>query len=92
MPVVELDKKADLSIYTERNWNVMLHNDDWTTFETVINAIITVIGHTKQESMRIMLEAHNNGISLVITTNKIVAETYKEQLEEYGLTISLEQR
>lgn len=90
MPVIELDRKVDLSVYTERNWSVMLHNDDWTPCNVVIEAIITVVGHSEQQSRRIMFDAHTNGKALIVTTNKIVAETYKQQLEEYGLTISLE--
>jgi ATP-dependent Clp protease adaptor protein ClpS len=91
MPVIELEKKIQLSNYTERNWCVILHNDDYTPYKTVINAIITVVGYDEQTSTKIMLEAHTNGKAVVVTTNKIVAETYKQQLEEYGLTISLEQ-
>ncbi len=91
MPVLEVTERIDLSVYTERNWNVILHNDDYTPFQIVISAIMDVVGHSETESRNIMMEAHTNGKAIVVTTNKIVAETYKQQLQEYQLTISLDQ-
>lgn len=91
MPVQEKEFKFNLNINNDRDWNVVLHNDDNINARVVIEAIMEVIGYDEKKCTNIMYEAHTKGRSIIITTNKIVADFYKERLESYRLTISLEQ-
>lgn len=84
------ERVVDLKSLSARDYNVILHNDDSIYSEVVVEAIVSVVNFSRKEALTIMLNAHRVGKALIITTNKSVAETYKQQLEEYGLTISLE--
>jgi ATP-dependent Clp protease adaptor protein ClpS len=50
----------------------------------------TVAGMTKAQAVDIMMEAHNNGIALVIACALEHAEFYCETLKNYGLTSTIE--
>jgi ATP-dependent Clp protease adaptor protein ClpS len=72
-------------------WRVMLHNDDVHSMEDVVAALlITVPDLTPEEATAIMFEAHFNGVALVIVTPKERAEFYRERLESFGLTSTIE--
>jgi ATP-dependent Clp protease adaptor protein ClpS len=59
--------------------------------EYVIQTLIqTVAGMTQAQAVDIMMEAHNNGIALVITCALEHAEFYCETLENHGLTSTIE--
>ncbi|HLZ71250.1 MAG TPA: ATP-dependent Clp protease adapter ClpS [Dehalococcoidia bacterium] len=72
-------------------WRVMLHNDDYNSMEHVVYALLlTVQSLTPDEATAIMFEAHSEGVALVIVTPKERAEFYRERLEQFGLTSTIE--
>jgi len=72
-------------------WRVMLHNDDHNSMELVVHALLTTVPSlTVEEAAAIMLEAHLTGVALVIVTPKERAEFYRERLESFGLTSTIE--
>lgn len=74
----------------ESMWNVILWNDDVTGAERVVYALVTVVKIDPVKATQIMLEAHNNGRALVISDSKDKCQTYQTQLEQHGLTITIE--
>jgi ATP-dependent Clp protease adaptor protein ClpS len=73
------------------HYRVMLHNDDHNAMDHVVVALVrTVPLLSIQEAMRIMLEAHTSGLAQVIVCPKETAEFYREGLEHYGLTSTIE--
>lgn len=72
-------------------YRVLLHNDDFNSMEYVVEVLLkTVSSLTEPQAVSIMMEAHNNGIALVIVCALEHAEFYCENLKNYGLTSTIE--
>ncbi|MCF2970138.1 ATP-dependent Clp protease adapter ClpS [Synechococcus sp. Nb3U1] len=72
-------------------YRVLLHNDDFNTMEYVVGVLVQVIpAMMPPQATEIMLEAHNNGMAVVIVVPQEHAEFYCEQLRQHGLTSSIE--
>lgn len=71
-------------------YNVVLHNDDVHTFEDVARALHKVIGVSLKRGYELADIVHNNGNAIVATCRKEQAELYRERLEGYKLTVTIE--
>ena len=72
-------------------YKVLLHNDDSNPMEYVVQTLVKTIGGlTMPQAVSIMMEAHTNGIALVITCAQEHAEFYCETLKNHGLTSTIE--
>ncbi len=63
---------------------------DVHSFEHVIRAILKLTGLSKPEAEQRTLEAHETGLSLLLTTHRERAELYVEQFATFGLTVTCE--
>lgn len=69
----------------------MLHNDDFNSMEHVVETLTQTIPDLSQpQAVSIMMEAHTNGLALVITCAMEHAEFYCETLRGHGLTSTIE--
>lgn len=71
-------------------WKVLLHNDDVNDRDHVVETIILLTPLEKQEAHYRMLEAHQSGIALLLTTNRERAELYQQQFSSRNLTVTIE--
>jgi len=72
-------------------YRVLLHNDDYNSMEYVVQTLMkTVPSITQPQAVSIMMEAHNNGMALVITCAQEHAEFYSETLNNHGLSSTIE--
>jgi ATP-dependent Clp protease adaptor protein ClpS len=72
-------------------YRVLLHNDDFNSMEYVVGTLMqTIAGMTQPQAVDIMMEAHTNGMALVITCIQEHAEFYCETLKNHGLDSSIE--
>ncbi len=72
-------------------YKVLLHNDDFNSMEYVVQTLMkTVAGLTQPQAVNIMMEAHTNGLALVIACALEPAEFYCETLKNHGLTSTIE--
>ncbi|MGA3065741.1 MAG: ATP-dependent Clp protease adaptor ClpS [Tepidisphaeraceae bacterium] len=71
-------------------WKVLLHNDDKNDMVFVIQTIVALTPLNEQDAKQRMLEAHETGVALLLTTHKERAELYKDQFESKGLTCTIE--
>jgi ATP-dependent Clp protease adaptor protein ClpS len=62
-------------------YRVLLHNDDYTTMEFVIEILIVVFKRSMEDATHIMLDVHRNGIGICGTYPYEVAETKVESVE-----------
>jgi ATP-dependent Clp protease adaptor protein ClpS len=89
LPRTDEDVRSALSQLPR--YRVMLHNDDVNSMDHVVFALIRVIPRlTTEEAVRVMLEAHTSGVAQVIICPKETAEFYRDGLERYGLTSTIE--
>jgi ATP-dependent Clp protease adaptor protein ClpS len=87
----DVEERTDTRTFILPPWRVMLHNDDHNTFDHVIDALLkTVPSLSPDDAVAITMEAHFSGVALVIVTPKERAEFYRERLESFGLTSTIE--
>ena len=63
---------------------VILHNDDYTTMEFVIEVLMRFFRKTHEESMQITLRVHHEGKGLAGIYGHQIAETKAAQVAEYA--------
>lgn len=71
---------ADLEVREPRRFRVLLHNDDYTTMEFVIDILIEVFRKNPDEATAIMLSVHEKGIGMCGVYTEEVAETKVAQV------------
>jgi ATP-dependent Clp protease adaptor protein ClpS len=72
-------------------YNVMLHNDNHNSMDHVVKALLrSVTKLSRAQAIAIMIEAHNHGVAVVITCPLEQAELYRDRLQTYGLTATIE--
>ena len=72
-------------------YRVVLHNDDVHAMDEVVMALLrTVPTLSIEAATAIMFEAHNTGRAQVIICPREPAEYYRERLERFTLTCTIE--
>lgn len=92
MSVETIEKRSTSTVRKPApRYRVLLHNDDFNSMEYVVQTLMqTVAGMTQPQAVDIMMEAHTNGMALVITCALEHAEFYCETLKNHGLISSIE--
>ena len=86
-----IEKKTAAVKNKSPKYKVLLHNDPVNSMEYVTVALRQVVPQlSEQDAISIMLEAHNNGIGLVIVCDLEPAEFYSESLKSKGISSSIE--
>ncbi|SMC20062.1 ATP-dependent Clp protease adaptor protein ClpS [Desulfacinum hydrothermale DSM 13146] len=80
------DTREDLESHVEEDlqepplFKVLLHNDDYTTMEFVVEILEKVFHKSTAEATQIMLNVHRNGIGVCGVYPEEVAETKVEMV------------
>ena len=90
--------ETEIEIKTRRPrlYRVLVHNDDYTTREFVVDVLMGVFRHSEAAAMRIMLHVHTTGIGVAGIFTREVAETKVATVErlarenEYPLQMTME--
>ena len=86
-----LEKKTAPLKHKSPKYKVLLHNDPINSMEYVTVSLRQVVPQlSEQDAISIMLEAHNNGVGLVIVCDLEPAEFYSESLKSKGISSSIE--
>ena len=86
----ETEREDDLALEERRKakrprrWKVLLHNDDYTTMEFVVEVLKRFFHKTDTEAMHIMLTVHKSGAAVAGVFTRDVAETKKAQVMDYA--------
>ncbi len=90
MSVETLEKRSTTRKLAPR-YRVLLHNDAFNSMEYVVQVLLQAVPSiTQPQAISIMMEAHTNGLALVITCAQEHAEFYCETLKNHGLTSTIE--
>ncbi len=88
--------KPEVKLKRPRLYRVLLHNDDYTTREFVVQVLHIVFHLSEQDAIRVMLHVHNNGVGVAGIFTREVAETKIQRTErmareqEFPLRLSME--
>jgi ATP-dependent Clp protease adaptor protein ClpS len=61
------------------NYNVVIHNDDYTTMDFVVLLLETVFRKSKSEALALMLKVHHEGKGIAGTYSYDIAQTKAQQ-------------
>jgi len=93
----EADTGVDQELREPKMYRVILHNDDYTTMDFVIEVLIAVFHKPAAEATRIMLDVHKKGKGICGVYTYDVAATrmarvhHLAQKREFPLKCSLEE-
>lgn len=99
----EHERERDVVVQTEKKlkrpplYKVLLHNDDYTTKEFVVQILEYVFNKDNTEAVQIMMHVHRKGIGVAGVYAYEVAETKVKTVEglarqfEYPLKCSIEE-
>ena len=89
-PLTKTAPVADREKIVMPRFKVLLHNDDVNSMEHVVMSLRKVFRFDEQECVRIMIEAHNNGLALCIVEPLEQAEHHRDQLISLSLVATIE--
>ena len=88
--------KSKPEVARPRLFKVLMHNDDYTTRDFVVEVLEHVFRMSEQEAVRVMLHVHYTGIGVAGVFTREVAETKIEQVQrlaqqnEFPLMLTME--
>ena len=92
----EISIVSDVKVQEPSLYRVLMHNDDYTPMDFVIDVLQSVFHHKETHAKKIMLEVHNNGIAVCGVYSYDIAETKLNVVtnlatsQEFPLRCSLE--
>jgi len=78
-------------------YKVLLHNDDYTTMEFVVDILQSVFHKSESDAVRIMLAVHQQGVGVAgvytyeIAETKVDTVTQRARANEFPLLCTLEE-
>jgi ATP-dependent Clp protease adaptor protein ClpS len=82
--------ESDVSVVTERSWNVIVWNDPVTPMTVVVAVFKRVFGYSNNKCTHLMLTVHHEGRAIVWSGQRERAESYCVKLQVAGLQSSVE--
>ena len=65
-----------------KQWKVLIHNDDYSTMDFVVDVLESVFNLSPAESYRVMMKVHQEGVGVAGIFAYEVAETKVAQVHE----------
>jgi ATP-dependent Clp protease adaptor protein ClpS len=79
----------EISEIFDNYYNVIVHDDDVTTFETVIKALMTIFNYDAGTSEKLAWKVHTEGRAVVALLPKDEAENSVSKLHSYKIQASI---
>lgn len=81
-PDIELIEKEDVRVKRPRKYQIILHNDNYSTMDFVIEVLMAVFHKPFDEANQKMIEIHKKGKSIVGVYTREIAESKIVKVEE----------
>lgn len=85
-PIVSPKEREETKTRLLPPYNVVLKNDDFHSFEFVLEVLKKTLGHNDSRAFQLTNEAHTKGRAIVWTGPKEVAEFRVEQIQTHHET------
>jgi ATP-dependent Clp protease adaptor protein ClpS len=72
---LELETRRERSVSRPRRFRVLLHNDDYTTTDFVVDVLVRHFHKSPAEATHVMLQVHHQGTGVAGVYPKDVAES-----------------
>ncbi len=82
MPISKEEVKSEVELKEPPLYRVILHNDDYTTMDFVVEILETIFLKTKEEAIGLMLKIHNEGKAVCGVYTFEIAETKAQQVKQ----------
>jgi ATP-dependent Clp protease adaptor protein ClpS len=83
------ETKTDVA--TQPPWNVIVHDDPVNLMAYVTYVLMKIFGYNERFATTLMLQVHQQGLSIVWSGELEKAEFYVQQLQFHQLKTSIEQ-
>ncbi len=89
-------ERQNIKLQEPRKYNVLLHNDDFTTMEFVVKVLTTIFLKSEEDANVLMLKVHREGravagtYSLDIAQSKAQKATTMARMENFPLRLTVE--
>lgn len=80
----DVDVERRIRVKKPRRFKVLLHNDNYTTMEFVVQVLMKFFHKDETEAMHIMLTVHHRGHGVAGTYSRDVAETKVAQVSRFA--------
>lgn len=93
----ETREKTRIDIREPRHYRVIMHNDDFTSMEFVVEILIDIFHKDEIEAQRLMLMVHESGRAAVgmypydIAVTKVQAAMARAREEDYPFRLTVEE-
>lgn len=94
---IESELKSEIKITTPRMYKVIIHNDDYTTMDFVVEILMNIFNKPAAEATKIMLDVHKKGKGICgvytydIAVTKVLQVHHEARKKEYPLKCSYEE-
>jgi ATP-dependent Clp protease adaptor protein ClpS len=87
-PTEELLLEDDVMVSNQHQ--LVVYNDDYNTFEWVIECFVKILNHTEVQSEQLAIMIHYRGKAVVKTADLITLRPFKDALCDCGLSAVIE--
>ena len=89
-PIIQPEHEVEVLTENEKNYHLIVWNDDVNTFEWVIETLIEICGHTESQAEQCALIIHHNGKYAVKQGNYDNLKPMWESIITRGINATLE--
>ena len=82
MPKFEEELEVELEISEPQMFRVVLHNDDYTSMDFVVEVLTTIFHKSEPEAVQIMLQIHEKERAVCGVYSFEIAQTKAEQTKQ----------
>jgi ATP-dependent Clp protease adaptor protein ClpS len=82
MPKIKEKVESELLLQEPEMFRVLLHNDDYTSMDFVVNVLINIFHKSVQEAEMIMLKVHKQGSAICGVYTYEIAQTKAVQVKK----------
>ena len=82
MPKFEEELEVELEIAQPQMFRVLLHNDDYTSMDFVVEVLTGIFHKTSEEAVQIMLQIHEKERAVCGVYSFEIAQTKAEQVKQ----------